>query len=74
MKEGQRFTRKDITGEDMKLKGSKKLDPAMMAAMTDAETGLMRPGALPSITGVSKEGSKALLDATEQAGSELKSS
>lgn len=72
VKEGQRYTRKDITGEDMKLKGCQNLDPAMREAMTDAESGLMRPGALPSIAGVSKEGSKALLDAIEQAGSELK--
>lgn len=66
VKEGQKFTRKDITGERMSMKGAKDLDPEMRQAFTDSETGLMRAGALPKVAAASAAGSKSLLDAIEK--------
>jgi hypothetical protein len=44
------------------------LDTALRAAVTDAEDGLLRPGALPQLSIASAAGNKALLDAVEKAG------
>lgn len=66
VKEGQKFTRKDITGERLSMKGSKDLDPDMRQAFVDSETGLMRAGALPKVSTASAAGSKTLLDAMEK--------
>eukprot|EP00435_Cladocopium_sp_Y103_P029566 s936_g7.t1 len=65
-KEGQKFTRKDTTGESMKLQSKKDVDPDMRAALVDSESGLMRAGALPKVSTASAAGSKALLDAIEK--------
>ena len=67
VKEGQKFTRKDITGESIKMKGSMELDEAMRQALIDPEDGLMRPGALPKVTAATAAGGKAILDAIEKA-------
>ena len=67
-KEGQKFTRKDITGESMKLQAKKDVDPDLRAALVDSEDGLMKAGALPKVSSASAAGSKALLDSIEKVG------
>ena len=42
-------------------------DPEMRHALTDAESGLMRPGALPHIDTATAAGNKSLLDSIEKA-------
>eukprot|EP00435_Cladocopium_sp_Y103_P018957 s2662_g4.t1 len=54
-------------GESTALKASMDVNPEMRAALTDAETGLLRPGALPALTTATAAGNKALLDAIEKA-------
>ena len=68
MKEGQKFTRKDTTGESLALRGKMDCDPGMLAAITDKEDGILKAGALPKVSTASAQGSKAILDAIEKAG------
>lgn len=68
MRVGNSFKRKDITGESMKLKGKMAVDPELRAALTDADEGILRPGALPKMNTSSTSGNKQLLDALEKAG------
>jgi hypothetical protein len=37
VREGQKFTRKDITGETLKMEGTQELDSAMRQALVDSE-------------------------------------
>ena len=67
MRIGKSFKRKDITSESMTLKGSMDVDPALRQALTDADEGIMRPGALPKMQTNSANGNKQLLDALEKA-------
>ena len=66
MRIGNSFKRKDITSESMTLKGSMDVDPALRQALTDADEGIMRPGALPKMQTNSANGNKQLLDALEK--------
>ena len=68
MRVGNSFKRKDITAESMKLKGTMDVDPSLRAALTDADEGIFRPGALPKMQTSSTGGNKMLLDAVEKAG------
>ena len=68
VKDGQRFVREEETSESAKITANTSLDPALRAAVTDAEDGLLRPGALPQLSIASAAGNKALLDAVEKAG------
>ena len=67
MRVGNSFKRKDITEESMKLKGSMDVDPSLREALTDADEGIFRPGALPKMQTSSTNGNKLLLDAVEKA-------
>ena len=67
MREGAKFQRKDITGESAKLKASMNCDAELRNVLTDAETGLTRPGALPQIDTATAAGNKTLLDSIEKA-------
>ena len=67
VREGAKFERKDITGESTKLKASMDCDPDLRRALTDAETGLMRPGALPHIDTATAAGNKTLLESIDKA-------
>lgn len=68
VKDAQKYHRKDIAGEDIKLKAKMDVDSNMRAALTDAETGLLKAGALPKVSASSAQGNKALLDAIDKAG------
>lgn len=68
MRTGNSFKKKDITSESLSLKGKREVDANLRMALTDEAEGLMRPGALPAISGTSAAGSKQLLDAIEKAG------
>lgn len=67
MRVGNSFKRKDITSESMKLKGTMDVDPSLRAALTDADEGIFRPGALPKMQTSSTNGNKMLLDAVDKA-------
>lgn len=68
VKDAQKYHRKDITGENVKLKAKLDVNADMRAALTDAEHGLLPAGALPQVSTASAAGNKALLDAIEKAG------
>lgn len=44
------------------LKADAKVDSGLLAAITDADEGFMRPGAMPTPAAASSAGAKALLD------------
>eukprot|EP00435_Cladocopium_sp_Y103_P048701 s2664_g14.t1 len=67
VREGAKFERQDITAENIKLKASMNCDAEMRNALTDAETGLMRAGALPHIDTATAAGNKALLESIDKA-------
>eukprot|EP00435_Cladocopium_sp_Y103_P065388 s488_g27.t1 len=66
MRVGNSFKKKDITSEGMTLKGSMDVDPNLRQALTDADEGIMRPGALPKMQTFSASGNKQLLDTLEK--------
>ena len=68
VKQAQNFTRQESTSEGTTLKGKMNLDNDMLAAITDQEDGLMRPGAMPQLEVASAAGNKTLLDAIVKAG------
>ena len=68
VKQAQTFTREESTTEGTTLKGKMELDNEMLAAITDHDDGLMRPGALPQLEVASAAGNKTLLDAVVKAG------
>ena len=68
MKEGQKFTRKDITGECVKLAAKADVDDGLMQALTDESEGCLRAGALPQIQIATSAGNKALLDSIAKVG------
>lgn len=68
VRSGNTFKRRDITGESLELEGRMEVDPALRESLTDEAEGILRPGALPSITGATAAGSKAILDAVDKAG------
>lgn len=70
VREGAKFQKKDITGETVKLEATMSCDADMRNALTDADTGLMRAGALPHIDTATAAGNKALLESIEKARSE----
>ena len=67
VREGAKFQRKETTAESTALKASTDVNPELRAALTDTETGLLRPGALPALTTATAQGNKQLLDAIEKA-------
>lgn len=69
MRVGTTYKQKETTSESLSMKGKMDLDPAMRAALTDPEEGILRPGCLPSVPGVCDVGNKALLGTFEQASS-----
>ncbi|CAK8988087.1 Uncharacterized protein SCF082_LOCUS1242 [Durusdinium trenchii] len=69
VKEGQSMTNRVETSEELKLAAQKNMDSEMLAAVTDANSGLMRVGALPKVSTASAAGNKALLEGiAEKAG------
>ncbi|CAK9022997.1 unnamed protein product, partial [Durusdinium trenchii] len=62
MRVGVSYKQKEITSESMSIKAKKNLDPELRASLTDADDGILRPGALPKIQTASAAGNKALLD------------
>ena len=67
VREGAKFQRKDTTAESTALKASMDVNPEMRAALTETETGLLRPGALPALTTATAGGNKLLLEAIDKA-------
>ena len=68
MRVGVSYKQKEITSESMSIKAKKNLDPELRASLTDADDGILRPGALPKIQTASAAGNKALLDSLAKAG------
>lgn len=63
------MTNRVETSEELKLAAQKNMDSEMLAAVTDANSGLMRVGALPKVSTASAAGNKALLEGiAEKAG------
>lgn len=68
MKEGQKFLRKDITGESVSLKATAEVDTPLLQALTDESEGLLKAGALPQLQIATTGGNKILLDSVEKVG------
>eukprot|EP00435_Cladocopium_sp_Y103_P061734 s3038_g23.t1 len=60
MRVGQEIKNKSETADRLKMKASKQVDDALRQSLTDQDDGILRPGALPKIEGVSASASKAL--------------
>ena len=67
MKASNTLKQKDIHKDEMKLSASTKVDKGLMSALVDAETGLLRPGAMPAVQAANPGGCKTLLNTMTQA-------
>lgn len=61
------ITQTDLVQESTRLSAKASVDPELQKALCDPEEGIMRPGAMPSVTTASAAGSKQLLDALAKA-------
>lgn len=61
MRMGQEVKSKTETAESLRMKGAKNVNGELRASLIDQDSGLLRPGALPQIQGVSSSASKALM-------------
>lgn len=67
MKVGQSFKHQEKTKESLAIQAKAELSEGMRHALTDPEDGMLRPGALPKLQGVSSAGSKKLLESVAAA-------
>ena len=67
VKQAQKITREDETGDTLRMKARADVDPTLRAALLDSDTGLMRAGALPKVSTANAAGAKAVLEGTEKA-------
>ena len=67
MRTGQKFERQDETREIMELEAKSKIDSQLRQALTDEDSGLLKPGLLPKVDAATPAGSKALLASLSQA-------
>lgn len=62
------ITHRDVVSDSTKLSASANVtEPGLLEALIDPDEGVMRPGAMPSVTTSSAAGSKSLLDAVAKA-------
>lgn len=71
MRTGQKFERIDETKEGMSLEATATIDADLQQALTDADTGILKPGLLPKLDAATSSGSKELLSAITQAAAGL---
>ena len=69
MRKGQEYKRKDRTKESLGIEAKTSVDKSLLAALTDEESGILRPGLLPKVECSTPAGTKSLLNAISQAGS-----
>ncbi len=67
MRIGNSFKKKDSTSESLSMKAKMEVDPNLREALTDADNGILRPGALPKMPTSSTVGNKQILDALDKA-------
>ena len=67
MRTGQKFERQDETRESMELEAKSKIDDQLRQALTDEDSGILKPGLLPKVDAATPAGSKALLASISQA-------
>ena len=68
MRVGEEIKNKSETADRLKLAASKQVDDNLRQSLTDQDDGILRPGALPKIEGVSASASKALAASFGQVG------
>ena len=68
MREGQKFERQDETNEKLQLAAKAEVDPSLLAALTDEDSGILKAGLLPQVDCASASGTKELLNSISQAG------
>ena len=68
MREGQKFERQDETNEKLQLAAKAEVDPTLLAALTDEDSGVLKPGMLPKVDCASSSGTKELLNSINQVG------
>ena len=66
MKCGEKVAQSDETAEKLKLSAKTEVDQDLRMALTDPDSGILRPGALPKIS-AGRQGSKELLDSMAKA-------
>ena len=67
------FTQKDTCTDAMKLKASSSIDDELRQALTDPDSGILKPGCMPQVATATAAGSKQLLDAISKAPPKVKS-
>ena len=67
MRVGNSFKKTDSTSESLSMKAKMEVDPGLREALTDADNGILRPGALPKMSTSSAAGNKQILDALDKA-------
>lgn len=67
MRQGNKFERTDETKETMELQAKSEVSPEIVAALTDENSGILKPGLLPQMDASTPAGSKALLESIGQA-------
>ena len=70
MKIGQEVNEKNSTVERVAMAANAQVDQQLRLSLTDADEGVLRPGALPKVTGISSTANKALMSEFGQAGVE----
>ena len=55
------------SSESLNMKAKMEVDPGLREALTDADNGILRPGALPKMPTSSTVGNKQILDALDKA-------
>lgn len=68
MREGQKFERQDETSEKLQLAAKADVDPTLLAALTDENSGILKPGMLPKVDCSTSNGTKELLNSINQVG------
>lgn len=67
MKDSQKFHQKDVTTDRFSMTASANADDGLMNALIDAESGVLRPGAMPAVQTANEGGTKKLFEALTRA-------
>lgn len=67
MRVGNSYKEKEVTTESVALKAGVEVNESLRQSLTDADTGMFRPGSLPQISAATAAGSKQILNSMGKA-------
>lgn len=67
MRVGNSYKEKEVTTESVALKAGVEVNESLRQSLTDADTGMFRPGSLPQISAATAAGSKQILNSMAKA-------